>query len=174
MSAAGCHCFDLLIADIYQDSYFQVICGKELSSEFSLTIGTKTGDPLSAILFIVTLDRSLKDVHNTAIISLNVHDEQRISPLLFSGYADDIALVSLFETVLKVMLETLIEKHRPVNIVSGQINVPFSMNVGQEMVVQGQRGQTTRNKNTWKKSRGTTPTRAIHISGKAVNCSRRR
>ena len=87
----------LLIADIYQDSYFQVICGKELSREFSLTVGTKTGDPLSAILFIVTLDRSLKDVHNTAIISLNIRDEQRISPLPFSGYPDDIALVSLFE-----------------------------------------------------------------------------
>ena len=35
----------LLIARIYQDSYFQVICGKELSREFSLTIGTETGDP---------------------------------------------------------------------------------------------------------------------------------
>ena len=75
----------LLIADIYQDSYFQVICGKELSREFSLTIRTKTGDPLSAILFIVTLDRSLKDVHNTAIISSNICDEQHISPLSFSG-----------------------------------------------------------------------------------------
>ena len=99
----------LLIADIYQDSYFQVICGKELSREFSLTIGTKTGDPLSAILFIVTLDRSLKDVHNTAIISSNICDEQRISPLPFSGYAD-VTLVSLFEKVLKAMSETLTEK----------------------------------------------------------------
>ena len=50
------------IADIYENSYFEVICGNELSKEFLLTIGTKTGDPLSAILFIVTLDRSLKDV----------------------------------------------------------------------------------------------------------------
>ena len=100
----------LLVADIYQNSYFQVICGKELSREFSVTIGTKPGDPLSAILFIVTLDRTLKDVHNTAIISSNIRNKQRISPLRFSGYADDIALISLFEKVLKAMLGTLIEK----------------------------------------------------------------
>ena len=100
----------LLIADIYQDSYFQVICGKELSSEFSLTIGTKTREPLRTILLIITLDRTLKDVHNTAIISSNICDEQCISPLPFSGYADDVAFVSLFEKVLKEMLETVIEK----------------------------------------------------------------
>ena len=52
-----------LIADIYENSYFEVICGNELSKEFLLTIGTKTGDPLSAIVFTVTLDVSLKDVH---------------------------------------------------------------------------------------------------------------
>ena len=102
----------LLIADIYQDSYFEVICGKELSKEFSLTIGTKTGDPLSAILFIITLDRSLKEVHNRAIICLNIQDEQRISPLPFAGYADDIAFVSHSEFALKEMLDVLIEKTR--------------------------------------------------------------
>ena len=102
----------LLIADIYQDSYFEVICGKELSKEFSLTIGTKTGDPSSAILFIITLDRSLKEVHNRAIICLNIQDEQRISPLPFAGYADDIAFVSHSEFALKEMLDVLIEKTR--------------------------------------------------------------
>ena len=33
----------LLIANIYQESHSQVICGKELSKEFLLTKGTKTG-----------------------------------------------------------------------------------------------------------------------------------
>ena len=102
----------LLIADIYQDSYFEVICGKELSKEFLLTIGTKTGDPLSAILFIITLDKSLKEVYNRTIISLNIQDEQRISPLPFAGYADDIALVSRSEYVLKEILDVLIGKTR--------------------------------------------------------------
>ena len=50
----------LLVADIYQDSYFQVICGKELSREFLLTIGTKTGDPLSAIPIYCHSRKSLK------------------------------------------------------------------------------------------------------------------
>ena len=34
-----------LIVDIYENSYFEVICGNELSKEFLLSIGTKTGDP---------------------------------------------------------------------------------------------------------------------------------
>ena len=86
--------------DIYQDSYLEVICGKELSKEFSLTIGTKTRDP----------DISLKEVRNRAIISLNIQDEQHISPLPFAAYADDIALVSRSECALKEMLHVLIEK----------------------------------------------------------------
>ena len=91
---------------------FEVICEKELSREFSLTLGTKTGDPLSAILFIITLDRLLKEVHYRVIISLNIQDEQRIAPLPLAGYADDIALVSRSEVALKEMLDILIEKTR--------------------------------------------------------------
>ena len=48
-----------LIADIYEESHFEVICGKQLSKEFELPIGTKTGDPLSAVLFIIVLDQIL-------------------------------------------------------------------------------------------------------------------
>ena len=51
-----------LIADIYEDSHFEVICGQHLSKEFPLPVGTKTGDPLSAVLFIIVLDKSLKEV----------------------------------------------------------------------------------------------------------------
>ena len=102
----------LLIADIYQSSYFQVICGKELTKNFQLTVGTITGDPLSAILFIITLDTSLKEVHYRAVTSLNIQDEKRISPLPFGGYADDIALVSLHEKIVKEMLEVLVEKSK--------------------------------------------------------------
>ena len=65
-----------IIVDIYQDSHFQVICGKELTKEFLLTKGMKTGCPLSAVLFIIDLDKSLKEVHNLAIISLNIEDKK--------------------------------------------------------------------------------------------------
>ena len=51
------------------DSYFEVMRWKELSREFPLTIGTKAGDRLSSILFIITLDKSLKEVYKRAIIS---------------------------------------------------------------------------------------------------------
>ena len=76
----------ILIADIYQESHFQVICGNELSKEYLLTVGTKTGCPLSVVLFVIQLDRSLKEVHNHAIISLNIQDEKRISPIPVGGY----------------------------------------------------------------------------------------
>ena len=83
----------ILIADIYQESHFQVICGNELSKEYLLTVGTKTGCLLSVVLFVIQLDRSLKEVHNHAIFSLNIQDEKRISLIPVGGYADDIAFI---------------------------------------------------------------------------------
>ena len=148
----------LLIADIYQDSYFEVICGKEISKEFSLTIGTKTGDPLSAILFIITLDRSLKQVHNRAIISLNIQDEQRISPLPFAGYADDIALVSSSEFPLKEMLDVLIEKTWD----SGLCIRPDKCTILYER----------RSGNRWYKAKGDKPP-DIKINGEAIKVNSR-
>ena len=68
----------LLIADIYQESHFQVICRNELSKEYLLTVGTKTGCPLSAVLFVIQFDRSLKEVHSHAIVSLNIHSPREI------------------------------------------------------------------------------------------------
>ena len=102
-----------IIADIYQDSHFQVICGKELTKEFLLTKGTKTGCPLSAVLFIIDLDKSLKEVHNLAIISRNIEDEKRISPIPAGGYADDVVLISYVEDQIKDMLSCLIEQTKP-------------------------------------------------------------
>ena len=85
----------------------QVICGNELSKEYLLTVGTKTGCPLSVVLFVIQLDRSLKEVHNHAIISLNVQDEKGISPIPVGGYADDIAFISLLEKILRDMVNGL-------------------------------------------------------------------
>ena len=98
-----------LVADIYEDSHFEVICGQHLSKEFPLPIGKKTGDPLSAVLFIIILDKSLKQVHQLAIIHQIIQDDKRISPPPALGYADDMAFVNYFENVIKLMLEKLIE-----------------------------------------------------------------
>ena len=45
------------------------------------------------MLFVIQLDRSLKEIHSHAIISLNIQDEKRVSPIPVMGYADDIAFV---------------------------------------------------------------------------------
>ena len=42
-----------IIADIYQDSHFEVICDQGISKEFNLNMGYKTGDPASPIFFII-------------------------------------------------------------------------------------------------------------------------
>ena len=99
-----------LIADIYEESHFEVICGKQLSKEFDLPIRTKTGDPLSAVLFIIVLDKSLKEVHHLAIINQNIQDEKKISPLPVLGFADDTTFISYFENVLKSMLDKLLDE----------------------------------------------------------------
>ena len=77
-----------IIADIYQDSHFQVICGKGL-------------------------DKSLKEVHNLAIISHNIEDKKRISPIPAGGYADDLVLISYLEDQIKGMLSCEIEQTKP-------------------------------------------------------------
>ena len=96
-----------IVADIYMHSHFQVICHNELSKEFPLSVGAKTGCPLSALLFVVSLDKSLKEIHEHAVRSLNIRDESRISPLPVAGYADDIAFVSLNEKLIKEMVQKL-------------------------------------------------------------------
>ena len=116
-----------------------------------------------------------KDVHNTAVISSNICDEQRISLLPFSGHADDIALVSLFEKVLKSMLETLIEKTQESKlcIKPDKCAILYERRSGNRWY-KAKGDKPPEIKIHGEKNQGTTPTRAIHISGKAVNCRRGR
>ena len=110
------------MADIYKESHFEVICGNQLSKEFTLPVGTKTGDALSAVLFIIVLDNSLKEVHHLAIINQNIQDEKEISPLPVLGFADDIALINYFKKVIKLMLDKLVEKTKDTGLCKGQTN----------------------------------------------------
>ena len=68
---------------------------KNISASYYLSVGAKTGCPLSALLFVGSLDKSPKEIHEHAVRSLNIRNESRISPLPVAGYADDIAYVSL-------------------------------------------------------------------------------
>ena len=83
-----------IIADIYQDSHFEVICDQGISKEFNLKIGCKAGDPASPIFHIIYLDKSLRGVVELAHIQLNVPIGRPISPIPVGGYTDDIMLVS--------------------------------------------------------------------------------
>ena len=87
--------------------------GNELSKEYLLTVGTKTGCPLSAVLFVIQLDRSLKEVHSPAIISLNMQDEKRVSPIPVMGHADNIAFFTILERVQRDMLNVFIQSTAP-------------------------------------------------------------
>ena len=74
-----------IIADIYQDWHFDVICDQGISKEFNLNIGCKTGDPASPIFLIIDLDKSLGLVIELAHIQLNVPIGRHISPIPVGG-----------------------------------------------------------------------------------------
>ena len=70
-----------LVENLYRYSSFSVICGFELSKEFNIIRGTKTGDPLSALLFILVIDRVCKPMVKEAVTQHCIDDERRINPL---------------------------------------------------------------------------------------------
>ena len=97
-----------LIEDLYSYSKFKVICGNELSSEFTIVRGTKTGDPLSGLIFVLVVNRICKPMVNHAQISNNIHTERRLQnhlPIPLQAFADDI-LMAAFKT--KTILEMII------------------------------------------------------------------
>ena len=162
-----------LIADIYEESHFYVICANQLTKKFSLPVGTKTGDPISAVLFIIVLDNSSKEVHHLAIINRNIQDEKKILPVPVLGFADNIALINYFEKVIKSMLDKLVEKTKD----TGLCIRPDNCAVLYER----------RSTNRWYKNKNDKPpsleiegqknqslctTRAIHLLRKTSYCSR--
>ena len=49
-----------ITADTYQDLFFEVICDGCLPKEINLTIGVKTGDSGSPVIFVISLDKHLR------------------------------------------------------------------------------------------------------------------
>ena len=62
----------ILIEDLYKYSNFQVIVGHELSNLFNILRGSKTGDPLSGVLFISVIDYIFKPMVVSAMLDLNI------------------------------------------------------------------------------------------------------
>ena len=95
----------MVIEDIYRYSNFRVICNGELSDEFCILRGTKTGDPLSGFLFVMCIDRIFQPMVETAIIHRNIQDERMLNPLPVQGYADDIANISNSENEIQKLFQ---------------------------------------------------------------------
>ena len=94
-----------LVEDLYRYSSFSVICGFELSKEFNIIRGTKTGDPLRALLFILVIDRVCKPMVREAVIRQGIEDERRINPCPLQAFADDAVAVSYDVTIINEMFE---------------------------------------------------------------------
>ena len=101
------HMYCRIIADIYEDSHIEVICGEGLSKEFLRTMGCKTGDLGSPIYSIIGLNRLLWGVSDSALLELNISNERRLTPSPLAAFDDDVPLVSLLERVMQVMVEKL-------------------------------------------------------------------
>ena len=61
-----------IIKDLYRYVYFQVLGSTTLSKVLYIVRGTKTGNLLSAIIFIIVIDCVLKPAVNVALIHKNI------------------------------------------------------------------------------------------------------
>ena len=93
-----------IIEHIYDHPSFQVICGNNLTQKIYSTRGTKTGDPLSVLTFLVIVDKVLKPAFSHALVSMNIENERNIRPIPIQAYADDIAMVAYDLELLKEMI----------------------------------------------------------------------
>ena len=79
-----------LTEDIYCYSSFSVICGCELSELFYIIRGTKTEDPLSALIFILVIDVVCRPMYRRALDEMNILNDEIVNPLPVQAFADDI------------------------------------------------------------------------------------
>ena len=92
-----------IIEDTYKYSTFQVICKDGLTKKLFIIRGTKTGDPLSGLIFLAVVDRICKPMVTTALINSNLQNEQRLNPIPVLCYADDISLATFKLDLLREM-----------------------------------------------------------------------
>ena len=83
-----------LIEDLYRYSTFNVLCGNDLTEVFYIVRGTKTGDPLSALIFILAIDRVCNPMVNEAMNNFGLENERRFNSIPIQAFADDIVISS--------------------------------------------------------------------------------
>ena len=94
-----------LIEDISRYSSFAVICGCELSELFYIIRGTKTGDPLSALIFILVIDVVCRPMYRRALDEMNILNDEIINPLPVQAFADDINTTHHDATLIQKMFD---------------------------------------------------------------------
>lgn len=151
----------VLIEELYRYSHFQVITGNDLSKYFYILRGTKTGDPLSALIFVAVIDYIFKPMVVKAMVDLNVRDERRLNPIPVKGFADDICLASHSKKVLDNMLQvgeplmneaeleikiskcmTLYGRRSGNNWYTGKADVPPEFKLQDKIIPLGRRNET--------------------------------
>ena len=82
-----------------------MICGVQLSKSFNIIRGTKTGDPLSALLFIMVIDRVCKPKVATAISCMAIQNERMVNPIPLQAFADDIVVVQYNSEISQLIFD---------------------------------------------------------------------
>ena len=88
-----------LIEDIYKHSTFKVTCSADFTKLLFIIRGMKAGDPLSALMFILIINRICKPMIHTAIANSNLYNEHNLNPIPAQTFTDDIVTVHADPTV---------------------------------------------------------------------------
>lgn len=64
--------YNCLIEDVHKYPLFNVICGLDPSKIFIIVRGTRTEDPLSALIFLLIIDRTFRPMAEIAILALGI------------------------------------------------------------------------------------------------------
>ena len=95
-----------LMEVLYKHSTFKVICGAELTKWFFIFKGMKIGDSLSALIFLLIIDRICKPMTNITIANSNLYNERNLNPISVQAFADDIVTVHANPTVIQLMFDS--------------------------------------------------------------------
>ena len=95
-----------LIEDIYKHSTFKVTCSAYFTNLLFIISGMKTGDPLSALIFILIINRICKPIINTAIANSNLYNEHNLNPIPAQAFTDDSVTVHADPTVIQLMFNS--------------------------------------------------------------------
>ena len=93
-----------LIKDLYKEFLLSSHWQNKIIKSIYIIRGTKTDDPLSAIIFITVIDCIFKPIISVVLVTQNIENEKMLNPLPVQGFADHIAIVTHDERSLHEMI----------------------------------------------------------------------